>query len=100
MRWISVDHQMPKEGEFVIGMRADGWWGRVIWTRHYGWRSPECEQAIVKWCRVPPTEDKPKSTSEGKPGSMVDRIAKRLAEKPQILDDLRARLGSEPEDWE
>lgn len=53
MGWISVDDELPENGEFVLGMRADGWWGRVQWTKSYGWRDENgCAQPVVKWCRV------------------------------------------------
>lgn len=51
MNWISVDDELPLNGEFVIGMREDGWWDRIQWT--HGWYTVNGDtQAIVKWCRV------------------------------------------------
>lgn len=53
MNWISVDDELPSSGEFVIGIRADGWWDRIQWTKSHGWyHSCGVVQPIIKWCRV------------------------------------------------
>ena len=53
VNWIKVEDELPNHGEFVIGMRADGWWDRIQWTKSHGWYHVcGAAQPIVKWCRV------------------------------------------------
>ena len=50
--WIPVENGVPNNREQVLGMRADGWWGKVTYEND-GWRSwYGSAQAIVKWVRV------------------------------------------------
>ena len=53
VNWIRVEDELPNNGEFVIGIRADGWWDRIQWTESHGWyHFSGVVQPIVKWCRV------------------------------------------------
>jgi hypothetical protein len=53
MKWISIDEELPNDGESVVGMRADGWWHKVMYSRTHGWTGDSgLAQAITHWCRV------------------------------------------------
>jgi len=55
MEWISVEDNLPEHGESVVAMRADGWWGKIMWTKTHGWYAADYGgrvQPIVKWLRV------------------------------------------------
>lgn len=65
MQWISVDKQLPNNGEQVVGMRSDGWWHKVMYSKTHGWTGDSgIAQAISHWCRV--TRPATASTGPGK----------------------------------
>lgn len=81
----------PNDGEQVVCIRSDGWWGKGAWyARFGGWMVNGTQQQIAFWMRVFVPNAETHLESDGADGCGFGRLVTDISEFNAALDSSKA----------